>query len=338
MREWRLTKSKEYKLYTTNKDSKQLGERDVFYEPILPNKPFVKVKLIKASLSCIDTAAFLGKGDFEYPLVPARSGVAYISEPYDSGVEQGRKVFLSPYDTDEKGNFKIRSYNTNGYLADYAYVPIDSVYPIPEGVGDDQALFVEEIAIAINILSKLDVQKGEYILLHGASYQNILIAQVAIYYQAIAIIIDTSDERLEVAASLGVYYTINVNDSEKKAKIIEITSGKMADKVICHIDINTNLDSQIELCKNGGKVAIYGHDITCKNIRTDITALFNKNLEVIGVMDGKAYIPSAINMLANDIVKTIGLMEPSTPFLNILEIMKACVGKTNYYKINMTFD
>ncbi len=338
MREWRLTKSKEYKLYTTNKDSEQIGERDIYFDPVLPDKPFVKVKLIKANLSVLDVAAFLGKGDFEYPIVPARSAVAYISESYDSDLEQGRKVFLSPYDIDSKGELKIRSYNANGYLGDYAYVPVDSVYPIPEGIKDDDALFVEDIAVAISVLSKLNVQKGEYVILQGASYQNILIAQVAIYYHAIAIIVDTNDERLEVAANLGVYYTINVNDSEMYEKISEITSGKMVDKVICHIDINTNIESQISLIKNGGKIALYGYDITCKNIRTDITPLFNKNLEIIGIHEGMANIHSAINLLANGIVKTDGLIEYTTPFINILEIMKASVGKITYYKSTITFE
>lgn len=339
MREWRLTKSKEYKLFTTNKNSEQASERGTYFEPVIPEKPFVKVKLIKANLSCLDLVAFLGKDEFEYPIVPARSGVAYISESYDSGLEQGRKVFLSPYDPDGKGNIKIRSYNSNGYLADYAYVPLDSVFPIPEGVSDDQVLFVEDIAMAINILSKLEIEQGEYIILHGATYQNILIAQVAIYYQAIAIIIDTNDERLEVATNLGIYYAINVSEEDELEKIIEITSGKMIDKAICHIDLNNNnLDAQIALLKKFGKIALYGYDMTCANIKIDAAPLFHKNLQIIGVHDGKDYIHSAINMLANGTVKTDGLIENITPFLNILEIMKASVGKTSYYKTAIIFE
>lgn len=338
MREWRLTKSMEYKLYTTNKNSEQQGERGTYFEPTLPDKPFVKVKLIKANLSCIDIAAFLGRGDFEYPIVPARSGVAYVSEPYDSNLEQGHKVFLSPYDPDGKGNIKIRSYNSNGYLSDYVYTPIDSIYPIPEGVKDNDVLFVEDIAMAITVLSKLEIEKGEYIILPGATYQNILVAQVAVYYQAIPIIIDTNDEKLEVAANLGIYYTINVNDCNAREKILEITSGKMADKSVCHIDNTTNIDKQINLLKFGGKVALYGYDLTCKNIHTDIAPVFFKNIEIIGILNGMENIPSAINMLANGVVNTDGLIENITPFLNILEIMKASVGKENYYKTAITFE
>lgn len=338
MREWRLTKPREYKLFTTNKNSEQAGERGTYFEPVIPENPFVKVKLIKANLSCLDLVAFLGKEEFEYPIIPARSGVAYISEPYDSGLEQGRKVFLSPYAPDGKGNIKIRSYNTNGYLADYAYVPLDSVFPIPEGVSDNQVLFVEDIAMAINILSKLNIEQGEYILLHGATYQNILIAQMAIYYQAIAIIIDTNDERLEVATNLGIYYAINVSEDDEFEKIVEITSGKMVDKAICHLDVSTNLDSLIALLKKGGKIALYGYDMTCKNIKIDASPLFHKSLEIIGVHDGKDCIHSAINMLTNGVVKTDGLIENITPFMNILEIMKASVGKTSYYKTAIIFE
>lgn len=338
MREWRLTKSKEYKLYTTNKNSEQLGERGSYFEPVLPTKPFVKVKLIKANLSCLDVASFLGKGDCTYPVVPARSGVAYISEPYDSGLEQGHKVFLSPYDVDGKDNIKIRSYHSDGYLGDYVYVPVDSIYPIPEGVSDDSVLFVEDIAMCISVFSKLQVEKGEYIILQGASYQNILMAQIAIYYQAIPIIVDTNDERLELAANSGIYYTINITENNELEKIIEITSGKMADKAICHIDIVNNIDDQIALLKTGGKVALYGYDITCQNIRCDVTPVFNKNLELVGIYNGMENIHSAINMLANGVVKIDGLIESATPFLNILEIMKANVGKTNYYKITITFE
>ena len=92
------------------------------------------------------------------------------------------------------------------------------------------------------------------------------------------------------------------------------------------------------MIKNGGKIALYGYDITCKNIRTDITPLFNKNLEIIGIHEGMANIHSAINLLANGVVKTDGLIEYTTPFINILEIMKASVGKINYYKSTITFE
>lgn len=338
MKAWRLTNTKEYKLYTTDSSATSATNQGIFFEPTQPEKPFVKVKLAKANLSCTDIECYLGKGKKNFPIIPARSGVALVSEPYDSGLEQGRKVFISPYDLDGKDSFKIRSYDTDGYLGDFMFVPLDSIYIIPEGVSDDQVLFVEDIAMCINTISKLNIERGEYIVMQGASYLNIIMAQIAIYYQAIPIIIDDNEDRLEIAENAGVYYTINTNESKVLSKIIEITSGKLADKIVFDTDLPSKINEQLSLLKKGGKVAFYGYNMTSTNINCDISIVLHKGLNFIGVNNGYNDISSAINMLANNIIKIDGLIESATPFMNIVEIIKASVDEKNYFKKVITFE
>ena len=49
----------------------------------------------------------------------------------------------------------------DGFLSDFSVVAASDVYPIPEWIKDEEAVFIEHIATAINTLSKLGVEKGE---------------------------------------------------------------------------------------------------------------------------------------------------------------------------------
>ncbi len=84
------------------------------------------------------------------------------------------------------------------------------MYSIPDRLKDEEAVFTEHTAMAINVISKLKIDKGEHLVIVGATSIGIILAQVAMYHQAVPIVVDMRDELLESARRAGVYYTINI--------------------------------------------------------------------------------------------------------------------------------
>lgn len=336
MRVWHLIDVKSLKLLTNaseeiSANAAVISNDSNTFQAKIPENDYIKVKISKASITSTDVTSFLGKYNI-YPIVPARSAVALVSESTLPSYKQGQRLFLSPYSTINNTTYKTHGVNIDGYLGDYAFVPTSQVFSLPEGVTDDEAVFIEDIALAINVLERLSVEKAEYIALYGASYINCIIAQLAIYYQTIPVMIDFDDERLNLASNCGVYYTINNTQENALQKIIEITSGKMVDHLVFDTDCFTTLDDLIPYVRSKGKVCLVGFNKYMPPIMCNMSRIVANQLQILGVNNGRTEISSAINMLANDIIKVDGFIENVIELEHFPDLMKKLSDKTNYLK------
>ena len=337
MKAWKLTGVREYKHFSSDESSKD-NETFIELPAIDPsNSKFIQVKMVKANLSVTDIDSYNATcGAPLSPITPSRSALAMVSESFSSDYEIGRRVFLSPYHSDIKADPQVSSCHVDGYMSDYAIVDTDNAYPIPEGMPDNEVLFVEDVAIAMSALSKLHLSKGNYIALHGASHHNCILAQLAIYYQIIPIIIDNDEDRLNIAQNLGVYYTVNINHDDPYRKTIEITSGKMIDALVIDADFSPSIDD-LSLIKRGGTICIYGYKRCKLDLDTKLDTLLTNALTIIGIDNGQNDIRSAINLIANKVLKFNDLIETETPFNNLVQIMKSISPKENPLKHIITF-
>ena len=75
-------------------------------------------------------------------------------------------------------------------------------------------MFIYDISIALSIIDKLHVEKGEHVAIIGGTLFANILAQVVAYYQAVPIIIDDNEENLKLAKKCGVYYVSNSQKAE----------------------------------------------------------------------------------------------------------------------------
>lgn len=271
----------------------------------------VKVKVSKALLDSTDINILKGEGN-RYPITPSHIAIGNLSEEYsDIGMKFGEKVLISPYIEGDIAYDKkvkiapeidIMGIDIDGMLKEYVDVPSKNVYLLPEGITDKDALTVENIALGIKIFSKLDISKGEIVVIIGGSALSILICQLAIYYQAVPILIDSDETRLEIATDLGVYYTINPQEAEVIGQILSFTGGRMADYVIYDPTTTSPLQPAFQYAKRGGKIAVAGHNKA--TVSVSLTKLLEKQLQIIGINNGFDEIPAAINLLATKSIDT----------------------------------
>ena len=142
----------------------------------------VKVKIAKVAISSQDVCnlSAMAKDD---AVVPGHSAVALVSEADDdSGLKLGSRVVVSPYlQQCEHGEevVKTMGVDVDGLLRDFACVPLENVFALPDGISDEEALFTEYIAMGNNVFEALDREKGDYIVIVGASTLGLILGQMA---------------------------------------------------------------------------------------------------------------------------------------------------------------
>lgn len=302
---------KAWRLHTGGKLIKQR------LEPLSPPNGFVKVKLLYAALSKTD--AMLLKGNAKPSFLPITIGhqaVGIVGEVGEgvTNVERGDRVVLDPYvyclecaelkdaKCSECAELKTYGVHQDGFMSDFVTIACNNVYKLPERVSSEEALFSSHVAFAINIFNKLQIKPGEHVLVYGASVVGIILAQIALYYQAIPILVDMRDERLEIAESSGIYYCINSIKEDVKERIFTVTGGSMPTVVAYFPSSDNALNKCLDYATSGARICISSWSGADINLTGSFDAVLKKQLSVFGVSNGAKLIAPAINMLANKTV------------------------------------
>lgn len=276
---------------------------------------YAKVRIVRAGLSVSDADLLRGEKNVTYPVIPGHQGVGIISEigANDHGFEKGQRVVVSATlpcgkclncnadHADRCSSMRMMGISAEGLLRDFAVVPIDNLYQLPQQVKDDEAIFAEHIAMAVRIFQDLGVKKGDYIAIAGATLIGLLLCQVALYYQAIPIVVDNSEFRIAAARTSGAYYLVNAADEDPVRRIREITGGRGCERVAYFTSGNENLSHALEYAAYGGRIAIAGWGYDHTKLNADYHIVLSKQLTLLGINNPENYMTVAINLLANRI-------------------------------------
>ena len=290
-------------------------------ESTLERKPGeVKLKIARFAMSAGDVAFFSGdhKGDVT---VPAHSAVGFVSEADEEfGMPLGTKVAISPFITKDDDTISCMGVDQDGFAQDFVCVPQDNVYQVPKDIPDEQLVFADYIAMADKAFGSIDYEKGDYVAIVGAGTLGLILAQLALYYQTIPILIDFDMDRLQMATRWGIYYTINPTYDNVEKKVVELTGGRMCDFAF-YAASNIPFNTAMRLVKNEGEVIMSGYTNKSAN-QVNLSIILKKQLKVIGVSNGDGSFSTAINMLANHVVKTEGLVGRHYKFEEFDEMFK----------------
>ncbi len=297
------------------------NEKFIVEEVISANeKDIVKVKISKVFPTRSDLDIFSGKSELVYPFVPCHIAVGYVSEDKpEYGLKRGTKVVLNPYivtysdKSQTLPDIKTFGVDMNGFLADFVCLPVENIIPLPEDVREDDAIFAEHIAISLAVINNFEISKGDYIAVIGGSPLCNIIAQLAMYFQAIPIMIDYKADRLAKAKECGVYYTINSAKEVTIERVREITGGRMAEHTILHSEQGITPHYLFALARNGGDCTIMSVHGYPNPLETDINLINRKQLTVKGISNGASEFNSAIYLLAQKVLKLAPLRESVTP-------------------------
>ena len=272
-----------------------------------------KVKIIRAGIDNKDLYNYGRKNrtiyDYASKIIPCSSAVGLISECPTHEYKSGQRVLLSSLP-----KMKGETCYDKGYLREYATVPFNNIYDVPDSIEDNALVFIDTIATACNLMERLALQKTQVALLSGVSVTNVILAQLVRYHQALPIIIDKSEERLAFAQEFGIDMVIDSSSENVEYMVKSFTSGKMASALIIDADISENIDASTRCLSRGGKIALMNTNSDTKYHKFDLINILEKELTIFGVKNGIGKVSMAINLLATGKVKVSDLIKETVGF------------------------
>jgi len=307
-------------------------------EPTAPKENFVKVKIIYSALSDMDELLYSGEVlPPQYPVTIGRQAVGMVVEVGESvtNVTRGDRVVIDPYvfcDScimcSEEGKYtdclNLKEYGTDedGFLSDFVIVRCEDLFKLPDRVSDEDAMFASHIATAMNIASKLSLEKGKHIAIMGGTIIGLVLAQIVLYYQAVPILVDARADRLERAESLGIYYCINSTVQDVQKKIFSLTGGSLADSAVHLVASQLPLEQTLASVSFGSKIILAGWSGAQTALPANIRSIVTKQIKVEGLTNGAKLIPSAINMIINKSVNVSSFVTKTVPFNDVETAIK----------------
>ena len=275
MNTWIISKPKQIGKVNTTENLEQVDE--------------IKVKITRCFITKNDIDAFTGAVKNVYPYVPGDIAVGQIIEtPNDDNeyVNKGAKVYLAP--------LQNTTYD-NGYLRDFAVIPDGYAHVLPQNVNEADALYLFHLSLALTVIDKLNIDKGQHVAILGGTILGNIIAQLVMYYQAVPIVIDSSQTNLDIAHKTDIYYTL-LNDKSLESEVLSITGGRKCSKVIYVTDSDINIDVIDKITANEAIVGVTG----IANTKTKLTCnlAFKKELSIQFIKNGIENIGTGINLLA----------------------------------------
>lgn len=270
------------------------------------------VKVVSASICGSDILTFRGVNVNvkSYPIVIGHEVAGIVEEvgENDCGIKKGDRVVLDPYlycghcypcsqgKTNCCETLHCLGVHCDGAMCEYFAQPVHLLHKLPDSIPWEEATLAEPLVISMHGLHTCGLKKGEHIAIVGAGTIGLYAALGALAYEAVPIILDVVDDRLELARSLGIPYAINTMKEDSVARIKEITGGRGAECVMEASGSDAGIRNTIDYAAYTGRIALTGwpkHEIT---LPTNL--ITKKELHVHGSRNGAGEFEEAIDLIA----------------------------------------
>jgi threonine dehydrogenase-like Zn-dependent dehydrogenase len=92
----------------------------------------------------------------------------------------------------------------DGALAEYCLLPLRNLHRVPDGVRDEDAVFVEPLAAALEITDRVHVRPTERVIVVGDGKLGLLVAQVLRLTGCDLLVVGRHEDKLSILARQGI--------------------------------------------------------------------------------------------------------------------------------------
>ncbi len=261
-----------------------------------PGPGEVLIKTRAASLNYRDIMVLEGrygakKPDSRVPLGDGAGEVVAVGAKV-SGISVGDRVSAPHFNLWLDGAYDPSIFaadlgNTaDGWLSEVVRLPASACVKLPENLSFESAAALGAAGITawrvVEVLGK--VKAGDVVLTLGTGGVSIMALQIAKMNGARVVITSSSDEKLELARSLGADSTINYRERpDWENAVVEQTGG--ADIVVETVGLST-LDQSLAACAPNARLGFLGALGGVPAQGPTLTAMLIKNVVVQGITAG----------------------------------------------------
>jgi L-iditol 2-dehydrogenase len=217
-----------------------------------------------------------------------------------------------------KKGHRANGFTTNGGYAQYVINHIDTVYPIPDSVGFDEASLITNLGCVLYGFETVGGYiVGDRVVVIGPGPLGLISVEVAkaLCSQKV-FLVGTRASRLQVGKEVGADRVIDVHQEDPVQVVLKETGGVGADLVIESSGVAEGPQMAIEMTKRMGKILLLG--FPDEPVRADFSLLGKDNKHIYTVRgEGWANCGRAVSLLASGKVNLRRLVTHTFPLDSI---------------------
>ena len=222
-----------------------------------------------------------------------------------------------------KKGHRANGFTTNGGFAQYVVNHVNTVYPIPESVGFDEASLITNLGCVLYGFETIGGYiVGDQVVVIGPGPLGLISVEVAKALCARRVfLVGTRASRLRVGEALGADRIIDIHQEDPVQVIKEETKGMGVDLVIESSGAPQASQWAIEMTKRMGKILLIGFPE--EPVQTNFSALGKDNKSIYTVRgEGRTNCGRAVSLLASGRVNLKSLVTHSFSLTDISEAFK----------------
>lgn len=262
--------------------------------PPKPGKGEALVRVLYAGLCGSDFKVYLGKmNNVNYPVIAGHEFSCEIIDiaENDQGLKPGMIVTTTPYYgcgecyCCKQGWFNCCQHNQtmgvgrDGGFRNYLIVPISKICD-GRGLDARTLAMIEPFSNSLNLVKRIDPQKGETMLIFGAGPIGTFAMIAAKQRGAIVHMVDTSSDRLAFAKSMGADGVLNVKEKDLMEYVQEQTGDEGFNITVEAVGSGEVYKQCCQAVSFHGRVCVIG--MTTQDFVYNHHAISYKEISVIG--------------------------------------------------------
>ncbi|OTQ62825.1 Zn-dependent oxidoreductase [Gilliamella apis] len=316
-----------------------------------PAKGEVRVKVKLAGICGSDSHIYRGHNPFaKYPRVIGHEFFGIIDE-VGEGIDPsriGERVSVDPVIScgccypcsvgrpNVCLSLTVLGVHRDGGFSQYATVPSNNAYTIPDEISDEFAVMIEPFTIAANATGHLKPTADDIALIYGAGPMGLTSVQAlkGVYQVKQVIVVDRIDERLAMAQKSGADKVINNTDLSLKEELekLNIKPTVIIDAA-CHPSI---LQEAITIASPGARILIMGFSSDpCQITQQGITS---KELSIFSSRLNANKFPVVIDWLKKKLIDPQKLITHQFDYTQVIQAIETFEkDQKNCCKVLLTF-
>ena len=177
-------------------------------------------------------------------------------------------------------HLEVRGVHRDGGYREYMAVPEEDCYILPDNLSDADAVMIEPTTIAIQSLSRAEIEDDDTLFIIGCGALGSSILRIARLTNAKIIVGDIVDDKLNDALNKGAHYAVNLSHDDFEQKIKEYSNGRGPTVTIDAACTKDSLMNAIKVTGNAGRVITMGFSISPTEVNQFL--ITSKELDVRG--------------------------------------------------------
>lgn len=221
-----------------------------------------------------DLNTWLGRNTMAKPNVIPGHEIGATIEAIGEGVPDvfkvGQVVTVNPYTNcgtcPSCRNLRVNACQRNetlgvqrdGAMREYLALPWQKIIPV-EGITLRDAALIEPMSVGFHAVARAQVTDNDVVVVLGCGMVGLGAVVRAVQRGATVVAVDLSQEKLDIAKSLGAKYGINSKEKNILDAVMELTDGMGADVVIEAVGSPITYVSAIDAVAFTGRVVCIGY-------------------------------------------------------------------------------